>query len=95
MITPQNILRHELIGLRVTVEQSPNKYEKGISGIIIDETRNTLRITTGNGIKCLEKQCKLLRVTLPDSVQVIIDGNALSVSPTRRVSMRVSPLRKM
>ncbi|MCK9312914.1 MAG: ribonuclease P protein subunit [Methanocorpusculum sp.] len=95
MITPQNILRHELIGLRVTVEQSPNKYEEGISGIIIDETRNTLRITTGNGIKCLEKQYKLLRATLPDSVQVIIDGNALSVSPTRRVSMRVSPLRKM
>jgi ribonuclease P protein subunit POP4 len=95
MITPQNILRHEFIGLKVFVEQSPNKYEEGISGIIIDETRNTLRIKTGNGIKCLEKQRKLLRVTLPDSVQVIIDGNALSVSPTRRVSMRVSSLRKM
>ena len=95
MITPQNILRHELIGLHITVEQSPNKYDEGISGVIIDETRNTLRINTGNGIKCLEKQYKLLRVTLPDSVQVIIDGNALSVSPTRRVSMRVSPLRKM
>ena len=95
MITPQNILRHELIGLLVSVESSPNRYEEGISGVIVDEPRNTLRIHTGNGIKCLEKQRKLLRVTLPDSVQVIIDGNALSVSPTRRVSMRVSPYRKV
>ncbi len=95
MITPQNIIRHELIGLFVSVEYSPNKLEKGIYGVIVDETRNTLRINTGNDIKCLEKQHKLLRVTLPDSVQVIIDGNALSVSPTRRVSMRVSPYRKI
>ncbi len=95
MITPQNIIRHEMIGLLVSVEYSPNKSEEGIFGVIIDETRNTLLINTGNGIKCLEKQRKLLRVTLPDSVQVIIDGNALSVSPTRRVSMRVSPYRKM
>ena len=95
MITPQNIIRHELIGLFVSVEYSPNKCEEGISGIIVDETKNTLRINTGNGIKCLEKQHKLLRATLPDSVQVIIDGNALSVSPTRRVSMRVSSYRKV
>ena len=89
MLTPQNILRHELIGLEVTVEESPNTCEVGMSGIIVDETRHTLRIQTGRGIKTLEKQYKLLRVTLPDSVRVKIDGNALSVSPTRRVSMRV------
>ena len=89
MITPQNILKHELIGLRVTVERSPNKYEEKISGFIIDETKNLLLVDTGRGIKSLEKQYKLLRVTLPDSISVIIDGSALSVSPTRRVSMRV------
>ena len=89
MITPQNILKHELIGLQVAVEGSPNKFEEQISGLIIDETKNLLRVDTGRGIKSLEKQYKLLRVTLPDSVSVIIDGSALSVSPTRRVSMRV------
>lgn len=89
MITPQNILRHELIGLQVTVEDSPNTGEIGMTGLIIDETKNMLRIKTERGIKSLEKQYKLLRVTLPDSVRVKIDGNALSVSPTRRVSMRV------
>ncbi len=89
MITPQNILKHELIGLQVTVEHSPNKFEEKISGFIIDETKNLLLVDTGRGIKSLEKQYKLLRVTLPDSISVIIDGSALSVSPTRRVSMRV------
>jgi len=89
MITPENILKHELIGLRVSVEQSPNKSEEGITGIVVDETKNTLILETGRGIKSLEKQYKLLRVALPDSVSVVIDGSVLSVSPTRRVSMRV------
>ncbi|HJJ46779.1 MAG TPA: ribonuclease P protein subunit [Methanocorpusculum sp.] len=89
MITPQNILKHELIGLKVAVERSPNKSEEKISGRIVDETENLLRVDTGKGIKSLEKQHKLLWVTLPDNVSVIIDGSALSTSPTRRVSMRV------
>jgi len=89
MITPQNILKHELIGLRVSVEDSPNKFEIGLNGVVVDETKNTLVLETGRGIKSLEKQYKLLRVTLPDSVSVKIDGSVLSVSPTRRVSMRV------
>ena len=89
MITPQNILRHEFIGLRMCVESSPNKTEEGISGLIVDETKNTFLVKTGNGIKTLGKQHKLLRVTLPDGESVRIDGNVLSVSPSRRVSMRV------
>ena len=89
MITPQNIVRHEFIGLSMSVVSSPNKSETGISGLIIDETKNTFSVQTDKGIKTLEKQHRLLRVTLPDGGSVKIDGNALSVSPSRRVSMRV------
>ncbi len=89
MITPQNILRHEFIGLNLSVVGTPNAAEKGISGLIVDETKNTLSVKTGTGIKTLEKQHRLLRVILPDGVSVKIDGNALSVSPSHRVSMRV------
>ena len=89
MITPQNIVRHEFIGLPMSVVSSPNSAEIGISGLIIDETKNTFLVETGTGIKTLEKQHKVLRVTLPDGSSVKIDGNALSVSPSRRVSMRV------
>jgi len=89
MITPQNIVRHEFIGLEMSVVSSPNPTENGMSGLIVDETRNTFSLQTGKGIKTLEKQHRLLRVTLPDGGSVKIDGDALSVSPSRRVSMRV------
>ena len=89
MITPQNIVRHEFIGLQVSVETSPNKAEMGLSGLITDETKNTFLVKTGNGVKTLEKQHRFFRVVLPDDVSVVIDGNILSNSPSRRVSMRV------
>ncbi len=89
MITPQYICNHELIGLYAIVVGSRNKTQEGMCGFIVDETKNTLSLQTGNGIKCLEKQYMLLRVTLPDSVNVVIDCSCLSVSPTRRVTMRV------
>jgi RNase P/RNase MRP subunit p29 len=89
MRTVSNILRHELIGLECLILSSPNAADEGISGLIIDETRNTIRMETPKGIKTFEKQYKLLRVTLPDGTAVKIDGNALSNSPVRRVNMRV------
>ena len=89
MRNPLNILRHELIGLECSILSSPNASDIGISGLIIDETRNTIRVQTAKGIKTFEKQYKLLRVTLPDGTAVQIDGNALSNSPVRRVNLRV------
>lgn len=89
MRTAQNILRHELTGLECCVLSSPNTCEEGISGIIIDESKRTLKIETGDGIKTLEKQYRILRVTLPDGVSVKIEASALLNSPTRRVNMRV------
>jgi ribonuclease P protein subunit POP4 len=88
MITPQSISQHELIGLYAVVVRSRNKTQEGMCGFIVDETKNTLSLRTGDGIKCLGKQCILLRVTLPDSVEVMIDCSGLSVSPARRVKMR-------
>jgi len=89
MRNPQNILRHELIGLECFVISSPDAGQTGISGVIIDETKNTLRVRTANGIKTFEKQYRILRVTLPDGTKVQIDGSAISNSPVRRVIMRV------
>jgi ribonuclease P protein subunit POP4 len=88
MITPQSILQHELIGLYVVVVRSRNKTQEGMCGFIVDETKNTLSLRSGNEIKCLEKQYMLLRVSLPDSVDVVIDCSGLSVSPVRRVKAR-------
>jgi len=51
MITPQNILRHELTGLDVRVSQAENQYLNGISGMVVQETRNMVFIRADAGVK--------------------------------------------
>ncbi|MCK4475217.1 MAG: ribonuclease P protein component 1 [Methanophagales archaeon] len=43
-INPQNILQHELVGLRTEVKDSGNRNVKGLCGTVVDETRNMLVI---------------------------------------------------
>jgi len=45
----KNIVLHELIGLKVEVVKSLDKYQKGVKGKVIDETRNTLLVFTASG----------------------------------------------
>ncbi|PXF61431.1 MAG: hypothetical protein C4B59_04120 [Candidatus Methanogaster sp.] len=45
-ITPGNLVHHTLIGLETVVSGSTNPDMVGISGVVVDETRNTLLITT-------------------------------------------------
>ena len=42
---PENVLRHELIGLKVTVVQTRNRSIRGTSGVVIDESKNMLTIS--------------------------------------------------
>jgi ribonuclease P protein subunit POP4 len=86
MISPRNILRHELIGLDVSVVEASNPLHWGISGLIIDETRNTLLIRTPCGVRRIQKQYSRFRIILPDGTRVIIDGSALVSAPERRIS---------
>ena len=51
MINSNNIFYHELIGLELEVIDSSNKSLIGISGIVIDETKKTLKIETINNIE--------------------------------------------
>jgi len=52
----RNIVVNELIGLKVKVIDSLDKKQKGISGLVIDETKNTLRVFDGKGIKSIVKK---------------------------------------
>ena len=47
MITPQNIARHELVGLEVEVTHGLHGDLEGIKGKVVDETKNTLTIDDG------------------------------------------------
>ena len=89
MISPQNVLRHELIGLDVLVVRASNPGHVGVSGRIIDETKNTLVILTGRGETRIPKRFSVFRIRLPDGTTVEIDGSSLETQPERRISMRI------
>ncbi len=86
MISPRNILRHELIGLDVLVTGASNPSMLGLAGRVIDETRNTLVIRSDRGTKRVQKAGTRFRITLPDGVLVEIDGSALVMPPEKRIN---------
>jgi ribonuclease P protein subunit POP4 len=87
MISSRNVLRHELIGLDVLVSGASNPGQNGLSGRIIDETRNLLVIETPKGIKRVAKLHSVFRVSLPGRELVEIDGSVLVLAPEKRINL--------
>ena len=56
MITQENLLIHELVGLEATIMKSNNEQIVGISGKVIDETKSMLFLNTINGTKKIPKE---------------------------------------
>jgi len=85
MISCQNVTRHELIGLDVLVAGAANPFHLGVSGRIIDETRNLVVIETHTGIKKIPKAGTAFRIGLPDRTLVEINCSALILAPEKRL----------
>ena len=75
--TNKNIVLNELIGLKVKVLKSLDKKQKGLEGIVVDETKNTLIIETKDGIKWLVKKVSRFRFYVGRK-SFIVDGIARS-----------------
>jgi ribonuclease P protein subunit POP4 len=87
MITPYNIMRHELTGLNArVVEATHNGY--GCEGVIVAETRNTIDIEHEGKIKRLPKDCIVLELDLPGKCVVRIDGKLLVARPEDRIKKK-------
>ncbi|MFA5346814.1 MAG: ribonuclease P protein subunit [Methanoregula sp.] len=87
MITPQNVLRHEMIGLDVLVSGAANPLHRGLSGHIIDETKNLLVIETSQGVKRIPKIHSRFQLNLPGSGLVEIDGSVMVMAPEKRINL--------
>jgi ribonuclease P protein subunit POP4 len=87
MISSQNVLRHELIGLDILVSGAANPGQRGITGHVIDETRNLLVIETPKGVRRIPKVHSTIRVRLPSSETVEIDGSVLVLAPEKRINL--------
>ena len=88
-ITPQNLLRHELIGLRVRVTQAKDPTMRGVHGSVVDETKNTLSILASGGTLIVPKNIAIFRFQLPGGKLVDVDGNRLVAQPENRLKTRV------
>jgi ribonuclease P protein subunit POP4 len=88
MITPQNIFRHELVGLEVVVVKSTHEDLTGIKGLVVDETRNTIKVEDSKGCeKLIPKKVATFRFTLQDAV-VEVDGRIIVARPEDRIKKK-------
>lgn len=87
-VTPE-ILQEEFIGLKAKVVQSRNPSYVGVSGRVIDETRNVLVLLHNNRKRVLVKETSVFHFRLPDGTVVEIDGKAMIGRPEDRVKRKI------
>jgi ribonuclease P protein subunit POP4 len=92
-LNPESLARHELIGLEVRVAASSNPCQIGLSGQIVDETRNTFLLETKAKVLRFAKKNTNLIFTLPDEQKVRVYGSILISQPENRISKRMQRTR--
>ena len=88
LITAKNVLKHELIGLKVEVVESKNKSLVGLKGKIVDETKNMLVIETSKGEKKVIKSQCTFKIFIPKGA-VEVDGRLLVGRPEKRIKKTI------
>jgi ribonuclease P protein subunit POP4 len=86
-MTPESLVRHELAGLDVAVDDAPNPDLVGIAGRVVDETMQTLLVATSEGDRQVPKASTTFRFTVTadgHTADVLVDGERLVARPARR-----------
>jgi len=85
VITAQNLRLHELIGLEASVAKSLSLPYQGISGVVADETKNTLVLRARDGAeRTIPKKGCVFRFVLPDGTSAELDGSKIVYRPYDR-----------
>ena len=85
MITVQNLLAHEWIGLQVTIKESSDPRLAEVAGSVRNETRNTLTIDNQGRNLIVAKTHSTFVVTLPNGEETTVDGARMMYRPEDRV----------
>jgi len=80
--------QEEYIGKKIVIEKSNNKHQEGLSGIIIDKTKNTFKIR-----QRLEQGVQKTVVILKKDKEFIINnkkikGNTITKRPEERIKIK-------
>jgi len=81
----ENILYHELIGLKIKISESSQSNLKKLSGKVIFESKNMLIVRTLNGIKKIPKNNILKCLLYLPSTVCFIKGTQLIGRPEDRI----------
>ncbi len=84
IITPKNLVKHELTGLKVEVINSSDKNKIGIQGTVVNESKGIITIETSMGEKKVPKKECVFRFTL-DETKVDVKGENLIGRPEERI----------
>ena len=87
MITAENVVLHELIGLHAQVVKCNNAQTVGLCGKIIDETKSMLVLSTENGVKKIPKANTQWQFSF-DKMKTLVDGNQLTKRPQERIGIK-------
>ncbi|MCS7130669.1 MAG: ribonuclease P protein subunit [Archaeoglobaceae archaeon] len=78
------IIARDWIGLEIEVIGSPNEFEIGIKGEVVDETEKTFRIMTEKGLKVVAKKGRRFRVNYGGKM-LSIEGELTAFKPEERI----------
>ena len=79
-LNPENLARHELIGLDVLVETSSEPGIVGLRALVVDETRNTFLLETERRVLRIPKKNANLIFLLPNGQKVEGSGVDLDLA---------------
>ena len=80
----KDFLRGEIIGLKMEVIDSKNKNLIGIKGVIIDETKNTIKVQENEKVRTLLKKQVTLKIE-NENMQIKVNGEVLLGRPEDRL----------
>ena len=83
-LTPETLVRHELVGLEVAVVAAPNPDLVGLAGRAVAETTRTIGIEADDDLAVVPKAETTFEWTLPDGETVRTAGERLLARPARR-----------
>ncbi|MEO9295230.1 MAG: ribonuclease P protein subunit [Nitrososphaera sp.] len=86
MITAENILAHEIIGLDATVVKSSDPTLVGLTGKIVFETRNMISIRSGDKTRQVAKAAATTIEIQAQTGVCFISGSSLIARPEDRIS---------
>ncbi len=87
-----SIVQDEFLGLELTVVKSFNYSNVGITGKVVNETRNTFTILQNGEQKVLVKDTSVFRFKMTAETVVEIDGKAIMGRPEDRIKKRLRRL---